>query len=75
VRMFIGVSAHTCMSICVCTVFLKKRILDMEVKHVLYFSKKKRILDIEVKHLPMLAYLFDIKSGSPNSTTSDGNKG
>jgi hypothetical protein len=52
----------------------KKRILDMEVKHVLYFSKK-RILDMEVKHLPMLAYLFDIKSGSPNSTTSDGNKG
>jgi hypothetical protein len=24
VRVFIGVSAHTCMSICVCTVFLKK---------------------------------------------------
>jgi hypothetical protein len=26
VRIFIRVSAHTCMSICVCTVFLKKRI-------------------------------------------------
>jgi hypothetical protein len=26
VRVFIGVSARTCMSICVCTVFLKKRI-------------------------------------------------
>jgi hypothetical protein len=25
VRVFIWVSAHTCMSICVCTVFLKKR--------------------------------------------------
>jgi hypothetical protein len=25
-RVFIGVSAHTCMSICVCTVFLKKGI-------------------------------------------------
>jgi hypothetical protein len=24
VHVFIGVSAHTCMSICVCTVFLKK---------------------------------------------------
>jgi hypothetical protein len=24
VRVFIGVSAHTCMSICVCTVFVKK---------------------------------------------------
>jgi hypothetical protein len=24
VRMFIGVSAHTCMNICVCTIFLKK---------------------------------------------------
>jgi hypothetical protein len=24
VRIFIGVSAHTCMSICVCTAFLKK---------------------------------------------------
>jgi hypothetical protein len=27
VRVFIGVSAHTCMSICVYTVFLKKRII------------------------------------------------
>jgi hypothetical protein len=26
VRMFIGVSAHTYMSICVCTVFLKKKL-------------------------------------------------
>jgi hypothetical protein len=26
VRVFIGVSAHTCMSICVCTVFLKKKL-------------------------------------------------
>jgi hypothetical protein len=26
VRMFIGVSARMCMSICVCTVFLKKKI-------------------------------------------------
>jgi hypothetical protein len=26
VRVFIGVSARTCMSICVCTVFLKKQI-------------------------------------------------
>jgi hypothetical protein len=25
VRVFIGVSARTCMSICVCTVFLKKK--------------------------------------------------
>jgi hypothetical protein len=25
VRVFIGVGAHTCMSICVCIVFLKKR--------------------------------------------------
>jgi hypothetical protein len=24
-HMFIGVSAHTCMSICVCSVFLKKK--------------------------------------------------
>jgi hypothetical protein len=29
VRMFIGVSAHTCMSICVCTVFLKKPNLEL----------------------------------------------
>jgi hypothetical protein len=28
VRVFIGVSARTCMSICICTVFLKKNILD-----------------------------------------------
>jgi hypothetical protein len=26
VRVFTGVSAHTCMSICVCTVFLKKKL-------------------------------------------------
>jgi hypothetical protein len=26
VRVFIGVSAHTCMSICVCIVFLKKKL-------------------------------------------------
>jgi hypothetical protein len=25
VHVFIGVSAHTCMSICICTVFLKKK--------------------------------------------------
>jgi hypothetical protein len=27
-RVFIGVSAHMCMSICVCTVFLKKDLTD-----------------------------------------------
>jgi hypothetical protein len=27
-RMFIGVGAHMCMSICVCTVFLKKDLTD-----------------------------------------------
>jgi hypothetical protein len=26
VRVFIGVSARTCMSICVCTLFLKKKV-------------------------------------------------
>jgi hypothetical protein len=31
VRVFIGVSAHTCMSICVCTVFLKK--MGSLIKH------------------------------------------
>ncbi len=29
VRVFIGISAHICMSICVCTVFLKKHLLSM----------------------------------------------
>jgi hypothetical protein len=31
VRVFIGVSAHTCMSICVCIVFIKKRWLPVEL--------------------------------------------
>jgi hypothetical protein len=30
VRVFIGVSARTCMSICVCTVFLKKKLLKKD---------------------------------------------
>jgi hypothetical protein len=32
VRMFIGVSAHTCMSIYVCTVFLKKPNLELSAR-------------------------------------------
>jgi hypothetical protein len=32
---FIGVSAHTCMSIYVCTVFLKKRFIGAVGKHFL----------------------------------------
>jgi hypothetical protein len=35
VRVFIGVSAHTCMSIYVCTVFLKKRFIGAVGKHFL----------------------------------------
>jgi hypothetical protein len=34
VRMFIGVSAHTCMSIYVCIVFLKKYSLTCNFKNV-----------------------------------------
>jgi hypothetical protein len=33
VRVFIGVSTHTCMSICVYTVFLKKAILQGRISH------------------------------------------
>jgi hypothetical protein len=31
VHVFIGVSAHTCMSFCVCTVFLKKSMIHKGV--------------------------------------------
>jgi hypothetical protein len=31
VRMFIGMSAHTCISICICTVFLKKKLNHMVI--------------------------------------------
>jgi hypothetical protein len=40
VRVFIGVSAHMCMSICVCTVFLKKEIRFIEMVHINWFVKK-----------------------------------
>jgi hypothetical protein len=41
VRVFIGLSAHTCMSICVCTMFLKKY---RSISEIILFSKVKILL-------------------------------
>jgi hypothetical protein len=39
VRVFIGVRAHTCMSICVCTVFFKKHCSKKDDKTVVLFLR------------------------------------
>jgi hypothetical protein len=41
VRVFIGVSARTCMSICVCTVFLKKDMMSHDIL-VCYFILRRQ---------------------------------
>jgi hypothetical protein len=38
-RVFIRVNAHTCMSIYVCTVFLKKGLVDPLNKQIIYIEQ------------------------------------